>query len=57
MGGVDGELTVTSELEFGSSIPGVSSGQGTVFCSCAKHSTLIVPLSTLGPVVQERVKS
>ena len=48
MGGVGGELAVTSKLEFGSSIPGVNSGQGTVFCSCAKHSTPIVPLSTLG---------
>ena len=33
-----------------------SPGQGCGLCSWVRHFTLIVPLSTLGPVVQSKIK-
>ena len=37
---------MVSALDSVSSSPGLSPGLGTVLCSCARHFTLIVPLST-----------
>ena len=41
-----GGLIGYSALDSGSSSPGSSPGRGTALCSCTRHFTFIVPLST-----------
>ena len=47
---------MVSALDSGPGGPGLSPGRGTALCSWARRFTLIVPLSTLAPVVRKPIK-